>query len=289
MSSLKVTPDELRTLDTMRQSWQQLSNSIESLKLDVINNKPLPICNSESLHAMQNIIFKDIVSIRNLMDHNSDLFQRLVVHPSTNFPGRSQENVLMQLLRKKPEPNVQEVMEQGRQRGLAVAFPDGTPTTLATAGAAGSAPPYVPSKNTTAAAARTEELSSEQLTALRSMWSDMRTWMQARVIEYATKEANEIYTKEEREMGIENVQTGLKHNLDWDSEDDEDDEEDTSAEAVAKREAAALAAMPVTERPGYIEPERILSFIHRMDWELPANIEFASQQAKPRASQSQRR
>lgn len=42
MSALKVTPDELRTLDTMRQRWQQLSNSIESLKLDILNKNPLP-------------------------------------------------------------------------------------------------------------------------------------------------------------------------------------------------------------------------------------------------------
>lgn len=237
---------------------------------------------------MQYIIFKDLVSIRDLMDQNSDLFQRLVVHPSTNFPGRTQEGVLMQLLRKKPEPDVQEIAERGRQRGMAVAFPDGPPPSLANGanGANGSAPAYVPSQ-ATLAAARTEEVPSEQLTALRSMWTEMRNWMQARVIKYATEEANEIYTVAERDMGIENVRTGLRRNLDWDSDEGEDDE-DGSGEGSSAQKGAMVDGV-ATEKSEFIDPERILSFSVKLDWDMPANFDFESKRPKARANQPQRR
>ena len=57
------------------------------------------------------------------MNQNSDVFSRVAVHPSTNFPGRTQEGILLQLLRKKPEPDVAAAMDQGRDR-LSSVVPD---------------------------------------------------------------------------------------------------------------------------------------------------------------------
>lgn len=59
-------------------------------------------------------------SLKNITDHlskHSDLFSQTVVYPSTNFPGRTQEGLVGQLLRKKLEPSAESWVEEGRALG----------------------------------------------------------------------------------------------------------------------------------------------------------------------------
>lgn len=166
----------------------------------------------------------------------------MALHPSPNFPGRTQEGILTQLLRKKLEPDVEELVEQGRETARLV-----TP---------------------------------EGLALLQEVWDECRQWTQQRVAEYVAEEADDVYTKEEREAGVENVRTGLKRDLESDEEDDDDDDDsddddDNIAEAqddAAKKKPGAPE--PPQQLPRGPEPETLMWFAARGDFALPPNIEF---------------
>lgn len=53
----------------------------------------------------------------------------------------------------------------------------------------------------------------------------VRGFIDQRIHKYATDEAGDNYTAEEREMGIENVNTGLKRTFDEDESDEEDEDD----------------------------------------------------------------
>jgi mediator of RNA polymerase II transcription subunit 8 len=57
-----------------------------------------------------------------------------------------------------------------------------------------------------------------------SAWA--KEWIGARIATYAQDEAGDNYTVAERDMGIENVKTGLRRKLEEDSSDDGDEDED---------------------------------------------------------------
>jgi mediator of RNA polymerase II transcription subunit 8 len=140
---------------------------------------------------------------------------------------------LTQLLRKKLEPDVEELVEQGRETAR-LATPEG-------------------------------------IAELQGIWDELREWTHDRIASYVREEAGDVYTKEEREMGIENVRTGLKKGLDEESdeeedeeEEDEDDENEDAMDGVTK--SAAVARGP--------EPETLLWFASRGDFDVPRNVEY---------------
>lgn len=128
---------------------------------------------------------------RHLSTHH-DLFSQLVVYPQTNFPGRTQEALLGQLLRKKLEPHVEDWVTSGKEEeGLG--YDDG----------------------------------------LEDLWKFAKEWSSERIAQFALEEQGDDYTAEEREMGIENVNTGLKEESD--SDENEDDDDDDAMEGVEGR------------------------------------------------------
>lgn len=138
-------------------------------------------------------------SLINVTSPANEQFSRIAVHPSTNFPGRTQESILIQLLRKKPEPDVATAMDEGRKM------------------VAGLSPSV--SDQRTGGKGPAEEL--------ETIWDEVRDFCADRGREYVMNEANDMYTEEERENGIENVRTGLKRLFeDGDEDDDEDEEEE---------------------------------------------------------------
>jgi mediator of RNA polymerase II transcription subunit 8 len=127
------------------------------------------------------------------MARHADLFNQIVLYPSTNYPGRTQENVLNSLLRKKLEPPIASWVEEGRE-----------------------------------IAANTESgVTNEKEQQEFAQW--VREFIDQRVQKYALEEAGDNYTAEERELGIENVNTGLKRKFD---DDDDDEDEDEAMEDV---------------------------------------------------------
>ncbi|KAH7321369.1 mediator of RNA polymerase II transcription complex subunit 8-domain-containing protein [Stachybotrys elegans] len=186
MAALGLDDDELKSVEQLLSRVAQLSSSIHSLKMDIIKSNPLPP--PSSLQASAQILQRNLQTVLDNLSENSELFTRMVIHPSTNFPGRTQENVLLQLLRKKLEPHVEELVIEGRESAK-LATPEG-------------------------------------ISQLQDIWEELREWTHSRIAAYVRDEAGDVYTKEEREMGTEKVRTGLRKDLDEDSDDEEDEEEE---------------------------------------------------------------
>lgn len=62
---------------------------------------------------------------------------------------------------------------------------------------------------------------------LGDVWVDCVAWSRGRLARFAAEEGESLYTAEERALGVENVRTGLKRSLEEEeSESDEEDEEE---------------------------------------------------------------
>lgn len=162
----------------------------------------------------------------------------MVTYPSTNFPGRTEEDLLGQLLRKKLEPGVERWVEEGRVMAV--------PTS------------------------QTGNGQGEQEDDLEEKWKAARDFIGERIARAAVTHRRDEYTAEEREMGIENVNTGLQRPMrlrrsDGDSESDEDEGEDEEMEdvGVVRDGAGALKLEIGTEQKGHGGTARSLDEIVR--------------------------
>ena len=115
----------------------------------------------------------------------------MAVYPTPEFPGKTQEDLLGLLLRKKLEPDVEDWVEEGHK--TAVEALDG---------------------------GNTGGLREEDMHDLWE-WAGMAANEQARKHTWGGN-----YTLEEREMGVENVVTGLRRKLKVDPDDSSDDDDD---------------------------------------------------------------
>jgi mediator of RNA polymerase II transcription subunit 8 len=195
MAAPSLQQDDLKTLDQTRQRLYQLANNIASLKSDIQQGNPLPPwyvapniplsssfvfslanCLRESIQTSASILGNNINSIVEHLSRNADVLNRTVVYPSTNYPGRTQEGLLGQLLRKKLEPQVETWVEEGRT-----------------------------------IQENAQESNEEDM---EELWAWGKEWIGQRVATYILEEAGDNYTVEEREMGIENVNIGLRRKLD---------------------------------------------------------------------------
>ncbi|KFH46486.1 Mediator of RNA polymerase II transcription subunit-like protein [Hapsidospora chrysogenum ATCC 11550] len=242
MATLMLDDDEFKSLEHIVSRLSQLSSSIQSLRIDILKSNPLP--HPSSLQASAQIIQRNLQSLLDSISENSDLLNRLAVRPSPNFPGRTQENALGQLLRKKLEPDVEELVAKGREAAVA-ATPEG-------------------------------------LARMQEVWDDALRWVQQRIAQYVAEEAGDVYTKEEREMGVENVRTGLRRDLDEDEE-DEDEDEDEGAGGEGEGEGDGddnnqkKEGREKREKRGP-EPETLLWFAARGDFAVPPNVEYERKQ-----------
>ncbi|PMB70620.1 Mediator of RNA polymerase II transcription subunit 8 [Beauveria bassiana] len=240
--ALGLDDDELKSVEQILSRLAQLSSSIQSLKMDILKSNPLP--HPDSLHASARILQRNLSTVLDCLSENAELFSRVAVRPSTNYPGRAQENVLTQLLRKKLEPDVEELVEVGRETARR-ATPEG-------------------------------------VAELQAIWDELRAWTQSRIAEYVRDEAGDVYTKEERDMGVEKVRTGLRREIEEDDEDEEDEEDEDEDEDEDGRDGAtataAAAAAGVNEvaalPPRGPEIETLLWFMTRADFDVPRNIEY---------------
>ncbi|KAH7133268.1 mediator of RNA polymerase II transcription complex subunit 8-domain-containing protein [Dactylonectria estremocensis] len=224
MATLGLDDDELKALEQTLARLAQLSSSIQSLKIDLIKSNPLP--SPSSLQASAQILQRNLQTVLDSLSENSDILTRMAIHPSTNYPGRTQENVLTQLLRKKLEPDVEELVAEGRDTAR-LATPAG-------------------------------------IEDLQDIWHELREWTHGRIAAYVRDEAGDVYTAEERAAGTEGVRTGLRRDVE--DEDESDDEEDDNAGGEGESAAAQLARGP--------EPETMLWFAARGDFDVPRNIEY---------------
>lgn len=258
MATLGLDDDEFKIMEQTLSRLAQLSSSIQSLKMDIIKSSPLPnpleqletryfrlwqanMNRSSSLQASAQILQRNLQTVLDSLTENSNLFSRIALHPSTNYPGRTQEAILTQLLRKKLEPDVEELVAKGRETAK-----------LAT---------------------------SKGVEELQQIWDHLRAWTHERIAIYVREEAGQVYTAEERAQGVEGVRTGLKRDVEEDEgaedEDDEDEEdedgeegkdEESESDSKAADEASKIARGP--------EPETLLWFASRGDFDVPRNVEY---------------
>ncbi|KAF4121715.1 hypothetical protein GMORB2_1554 [Geosmithia morbida] len=274
MATLMLDDEEFKSLEQILSRLAQVTSSIQSLRTDILKSNPLPTTyvqsrlphppqtsplpdpgkkrprqssstnscrstNRSSLQASAQIIQRNLQGLLDSLNDNAILLNRMVIHPSPSFPGRTQEGVLGQLLRKKLEPDVEELVARGREMGReAMATPEG-------------------------------------LARMSDVWGDVRDWVQRRIAQYVGEEAEDVYTKEEREMGVENVRTGLKRNLEDDEDDDDDDDDDEDGDSGAgggnKQQQQQQQQQQAIRGP---EPETLLWFATRGDFGVLPNIKF---------------
>ncbi|KZL70575.1 rna polymerase ii mediator complex component med8 [Colletotrichum incanum] len=258
-NALGISADEFKAIEQTRQRLFQLSNSIQGLKVDVLKSNPLPP--PSSLQAQSQILLRNLQSLLETLTENTHVFQHLHVFPDVAYPGRVHENILLQLLRKKLEPGVEEWVERGREatRELRASSSEG--------GGAGEA-------------------------GLDDVWRVVREWTVERVQRYVLEEAGDVYTEGERERGVENVRTGLKRSL----EDDEDDDEEESDEEGGGGEDGDVVMSGQGQqqqakqpKPTGPEPEMLFWFEARGDFDLPRNVDLLSQAGTKRGPMGARK
>ena len=163
------------------------------------------IVHRDSIQVSTSILAQNLKSITEHMKTHSELFERMVAYPSTNFPGRTQEGLLGHLLRKKLEPAVERWVEEGRA--------------------------------TAVSSSKASHEHGEPDDELEQRWKAARDFIGERIARAAVTHRRDEYTAEEREMGIENVNTGLRRPMrlgrgDGDNESDEGGNEDEEMEDV---------------------------------------------------------
>lgn len=133
------------------------------------------------------------------------------MYPLPEYPGRTQEGLLGQLLRKKLEPGVEDWVQEGVAVGRSLDSP--------------------PSPDNDSAGFPT---SNPSITAqdLTDLWAWSNEAAQEPYMKYMPIFGSN-FTLEERETGTENVITGLKRKLETGDEDSEDSDEDAVEEGDA--------------------------------------------------------
>ncbi|KAK1636163.1 mediator of RNA polymerase II transcription complex subunit 8-domain-containing protein [Colletotrichum phormii] len=252
-NALGITADEFKAIEQTRQRLFQLSNSIQGLRMDVLKSNPLPP--PASLQAQSQILLRNLQSLLETLTENTHVFQHLHVFPDVAYPGRVHENILLQLLRKKLEPGVEEWVERGRETTRELrGGGDGN----GGGGGGGEA-------------------------QLEAVWRDVRAWTVERVQKYVLEEAGDVYTEDERRMGVENVRTGLRRGLEEEEDDEDEDDEEGSDEEGGGGGGdgdVVMSGQSQTKKPTKPtgpEPEMLFWFEARGDFELPRNVDLLSQ------------
>ncbi|KAM7224530.1 mediator of RNA polymerase II transcription subunit 8 [Rhypophila decipiens] len=282
MASLNLAPEELKQLEMMRNRFKQLSSSLDSLLRDVYNIQPLP--SGESIQTSASILQQHIKSIQDISSENAHLLQRLVVHPSTNYPGRTQEGILLTLLRKKLEPEIEHWVEGAREAakdaGIDISKLSGGSRFAGSGESGGTDEDDEDAYGYDPDAANSNDIFNEQ-------WADIRGMCNDGIVDYITNQANEPYTVAERAMGTHNVRTGLRRNLEEDedeSEEEEEDDEDNRMDedvmeisrprVVPPRRPGAAAAAVGGIEGNQLQPEHMLWYLARGDVSIPPNLDM---------------
>lgn len=298
MSSLNISQDELKSLEQARQRLITLIASINSMKEILYRSDPLPP--PATLDKQNFILAKNIDSLLGVAKDNADLFSRIVVHPSTNFPGREHEQILQQLLRKKPEPDVEANVEAAREAAAAagigpinfVTEDTARNSSLRRKGAANydsdsdDDEEYGGPEEDEYADEDGEGGQKEPL-GPGDLWHTIRMWSIERLGIFGSLEEPKMFTPEERAMGVGRVRTGLKRNLaelepdegEGEDEDEDDDEEGGEGEELRVQHQARQPHQPPAQQTSQdpsMDTEYLLWFGGRGDLYMPMTIDRLS-------------
>lgn len=340
-TALGLTQEDLKAIDTVRARLYQLTNSVQRLKGDVlmgggrgdgVDSTLLPT--PESIEASSFVLQQNLLSLNNIMAKHAELFRRIVVHPDPMYPGRTEEQILTSLLRKKLEPDVEQVAERARETAAARGI--GRSSFAESLGDKGrldgnnnhnnyrnnynnnddddddddeEEEEEEDEGNVGDAQIPDDDDGPREPFGLGDVWFEVREWFANRFEVFVKEESGDVYTKEEREMGVENVRTGLRRSLeeddeDDDDEDDEDEDDDNKAgggadddvimiDDGAPKPAPTQASQPTgqPEQPPVgpaVEPEVLLWLAARGDTDLPRYVDLESQRAAAAAAAKRR-
>jgi mediator of RNA polymerase II transcription subunit 8 len=208
------------------------------------------------------------------------MFQRLAIHPSTNFPGRTQEHILTQLLRKKLEPDVESWVEEARATARSV----GVDASKLAGGVHRRGEHDYDDEGTYGMDEDDDDATQDPFS---EQWTDMLENFQQTLQQYVTVQVKKKYTAEERAAGVENVRTGLRQTLEESDEEDEDEEEEEEDEEEDEAAAAAGGAGGLATGIGgtaaagggmfaAIEPEHVFYLQAQGNLNLPGNVPIES-------------
>lgn len=157
-----------------------------------------------SLQSHSALISGNLKNVIDQLKEHQELFGSMVVYPLPQFPGRTQEHILQQLLRTKLEPEVDDWVERGLD---------------------------ITQKSLTESAYR---LSNNDL-------DDLWEWAPQDASKEGMKQKwGADYTLAEIQMGVDKIKTGLERELkipeDDDNEDAMEDEEEEGEEEVTDEE-----------------------------------------------------
>lgn len=186
---MSLSQDHLRAIDQLRQRLFQLSSSIQSVKVDLERNEPLPT--PASLASSAQILSHNLTQFNQIFASHRQFLTAAHAYPLPTFPGQTQEMLLGQLIKKKLEPRAQDWVDDYTKPE-----DDGEKKPLKTGD-------------------------------VKELWNWAGPTSNDIVRELMMNDAFEDdFTFAEREAGIDNVVTGLKRKLGEDSDDEDDDDEE---------------------------------------------------------------
>jgi mediator of RNA polymerase II transcription subunit 8 len=198
-----------------------------------------------SLQNSANLLYHNLDSLHKVLAGAQPLLANAHVYPLPSYPGRTQEDLLTQLLRKKLQPQVEDWIVNGERHAANNAVEP-----LHTNGSSADPTPSEP-----------HPMSTTQLTDLWE-WAGREGNRIAR--DMGADAFDDVFTLEEHEAGIETVVTGLRRKL-WDSDDEDEDDE---VEAQGKTKDDKQLDMDVDMADIIPEPVKILQR-HNVDPSKP--------------------
>lgn len=101
----------VNALESLRLRLTQLTHSLNSMQAQLMQAS-MP--SWPALHSQFNVILKQLISLSETISQYSDVLKRTVAYPLPNFPTAQQAGLLSTLLRKKPLPDVEAWIGDGR-------------------------------------------------------------------------------------------------------------------------------------------------------------------------------
>lgn len=107
----------VNALEALRLRLTQLTHSLVLMRTQLAS-ATMP--SWPGLHSQFNVIMKQLMSLSETIAQFTDVLKRTVAYPLPNFPTAQQAGLLSTLLRKKPLPDVEEWMAEGKKASTGI-------------------------------------------------------------------------------------------------------------------------------------------------------------------------
>lgn len=203
---MSLSSDQLRALDTLRTRLHQLNETLTNISRDLIARDPLPAW--PNIESLQRSLSFTLGQLSDTMTQNAKTLKEAHPYPLGNFPGHTQGDTMMTLLRKKLDTRAEEWIEELTDDFHA----DGE-----------------------------GGLDRDELEGLWSWASSCSQGIVGPMLE--NEDFGDDFTLAEREEGVENVRTGLRRKL-WDDDSGEEDEDKMKEDVMPEKKEVEEGVNP---------------------------------------------